>query len=69
MEDKPRLTASQMRELTEMKLPVGEGPVPHTVRFYDPREVEAHFAVLKTDPPSAEERWARKANALPFPGV
>jgi len=65
----PRLTASQMRSLTEMKLPTGEGPVPHTVRFHDPREVEAHFAALKTEPRSAEERWASKANARPFPGV
>ena len=52
-----------------VEFPRGEGPVPHTVRFIDPRDVEAHFAALGIKPTSPEERWARKANATPFPGV
>jgi len=46
-----------------------DSPQPHPPRFLDPRVVEAHFAPLMKNPPTAEERWARKANATPFPGV
>jgi len=46
-----------------------EGPKPHPPRFIDPRIVEAHFAPLMKNPPSAEERWARKADARPFTGL
>jgi hypothetical protein len=69
MEEQTPSNASQIRLLTEIHLPSGEGPVAHTVRFVDPREVEAHFAAMGIKPTSAEERWARKADATPFPGV
>jgi len=69
MEEHMPSNASQIRLLSEISFPSGEGPVAHTVRFLDPREVEAHFAALGIKPTSPEERWARKANAKPFPGV
>lgn len=69
MEEKSPFNASEPRSLAEIEFPTGEGPRPHTVRFLDPREVEKHFAPLLKNPPSPEERWARKAGATPFPGV
>lgn len=69
MEDKPPSNASAPRSLAEIDFPTGAGPIPHSVRFIDPREVEKHFAPLLKNPPSAEQRWARKANATSFPGV
>ena len=69
MEETTPSNASQIRALTEIEFPRGEGPVPHPVRFLDPRDVAAHFAALGIKPTSPEERWARKANATPFPGV
>jgi hypothetical protein len=55
--------------LAEIDFPIGPGPVSHPVRFYDPRDVEAHFSALEANRPSAEERWAQKCDAEPFPGV
>jgi len=69
MEEKPQQNASGPKSLADIDFPVGEGPKPHPPRFIDPRIVEAHFAPLMKNPPSAEERWARKANATPFPGL
>ncbi len=71
MEESTPSDASRTRSLAEIDFPTGEGPKPHAVRFLDPRDVERHFAPLLKEMkmPSAEERWARKANATPFPGV
>ncbi len=49
--------------------PAGESPVPHPPAFHDPRDVSEYFKPLIKDIPTAEERWARKADATPFPGV
>ena len=57
------------RSLAEIELPTGSAPVSHTVRFLDPRDVAAHFAALEVTARSAEERWAKKRDATPFPGV
>ena len=69
MEDKPQSNASKPRSLAEIDFPTGEGPKPHPIRFLDPREVEKHFAPLLKSQPSPEQRWARKMNASPFPGL
>lgn len=69
MEEEPRSHASAPRSLAEIDFPSGLGPQPHSVRSLDPRDVEKHLAPLLKNPPSAEERWARKANATPFPGL
>ena len=69
MEEVPPSTASKPRLLSEISFPEGPGPVAHPVKFHDPRDVAEHFASLPTVVPSAEERWARKANAEPFRGV
>ena len=69
MEEKPLSNESKPRSLAEIDFPTGEGPKPHTPRFIDPREVEKHFAELLKNPPSPEERWARKANSTPFTGL
>jgi len=69
MEEKTPSNASRTRSLAEIDFPTGEGPKLHTARFLDPREVEKHFAPLLKDCPSPEQRWARKANATPFPGI
>lgn len=69
MEEKPQSHASKPRSLAEIEFPTGEGPVPHPVRFLDPRDVAAHFAPLLTNPPTAAQRWARKSGATPFPGL
>ena len=69
MEELTPSNASHLRSLTEIDFPRGDGPVSHTVRFLDPRDVEAHFAAMSIKPSSPEERWARKANATPFPGL
>jgi len=55
--------------LAEIDLPTGEGPVAHAPRFLDPRTVEAHFAELPVHRPDPEERWEKKRNATPFPGL
>lgn len=69
MEENTPSTESKPRSLAEIDFPTGPGPVPHAVRFLDPRDVEAHFAALQVNAPSAEERWKKKRNAIPFPGV
>jgi hypothetical protein len=69
MEEKPPSDASALRSLAEIDFPAGEGPKPHAARFLDPRVVEKHFAPLMKNPPSPEERWARKTGAAPFPGI
>lgn len=69
MEEVTPSTASKPRSLSEISFPEGPGPVPHPVKFHDPRDVAEHFSALNLPMPSAEERWARKANAEPFPGV
>ena len=69
MEEKPPSNASKPRSLAEIEFPTGDGPKPHSARFLDPREVENHFAPLLKNRPSPEQRWARKANATPFPGL
>jgi hypothetical protein len=70
MEGKSQSEESRQRSLEDLELPhFPDCPQPHKPRFLDPRVVEAHFAPLMKNPPSAEERWARKANATPFPGV
>lgn len=69
MEDSTLSRESKLRLLAEIDFPIGPGPVPHPVRFYDPRDVEAHFSALEVKRPSAEERWAQKCDAEPFPGV
>jgi hypothetical protein len=69
MEEKPPSNASKLRSLEEIDFPTGEGPKPHPIRFIDPREVEKHFAPLLKNRPSPEQRWARKSNAAPFPGL
>jgi hypothetical protein len=64
------LTESKPPELASLDFPYyPEGPAPHPPRFIDPRIVEAHFAPLLKNLPSAEERWARKANSTPFTGL
>lgn len=69
MEEQKPSSESKKPSLSEISFPTGEPPVSHSARFYDPRDVAAHFAELDVTPESAEERWARKANATPFPGV
>lgn len=71
MEESRPSDVSKPRSLAEIDFPTGEGPKAHTVRFLDPRDVERHFAPLLKEMkmPSAEERWARKAGATPFPGL
>ena len=68
MEEQPQPNESARKSPAELDFPTGEGPKPHAPRFLDPRIVEAHFAPLMKNPPSAEERWARKAKAKPFTG-
>ena len=63
----PRPNASEPLSVASIELPTGEGPKPHPPRFIDPRIVEAHFApLMKLNPPSAAERWAKKKDATPF---
>jgi hypothetical protein len=69
MEEKTQSNASKPRSLAQIDFATGAGPLPHPPRFIDPREVEKHFAPLLKDRPSAEQRWARKADSVPFPGV
>ena len=70
MEAKAQSKESIPPSLADLELPsYPDSPQPHPPRFLDPRVVEAHFAPLMKNPPTAEERWARKANATPFPGV
>lgn len=69
METNPPPKESKPRSLAEIDLPSGDGPKDHAPRFVDPRVVEAHFAPLMSHPPSAAERWAKKANASPFDGL
>jgi hypothetical protein len=69
MEEPMPSTESKLRSLAEIHFRSGPGPVPHAVRFYDPRDVAAHFAALEVKAPSAEERWAKKCQAIPFPGL
>ena len=69
MEDCTLSREYKLRLLAEIDFPTGPGPVSHSVRFYDPRDVEAHFSALEVKRPSAEERWAQKSDAEPFPGV
>jgi hypothetical protein len=69
MEDNTQSTESKLRSLAEIDFPSGPGPIPHAVRFLDPRDVAAHFAALEVKAPSAEERSAKKCQATPFPGL
>ncbi|MES2437835.1 MAG: hypothetical protein V4584_02125 [Verrucomicrobiota bacterium] len=69
MEEKTPSDASGLRSLAEIDFPVGEVPKQHAARFPDPRVVEKHFAPLMKNPPSPEERRARKAGAVPFAGL
>jgi hypothetical protein len=69
MEDNTQSTESKLRSLAEIDFPTGPGPVPHQVRFLDPRHVEAHFAALEFKSSNPEERWAKKRDAIPFPGL
>ena len=47
-------------------VPIGNGPKPHPPRFLNPVDVDNYFRPLIKNPPSAEERWAKKADAQPF---
>jgi hypothetical protein len=58
-----------LNEISFEAIPVGQGPKPHSVRQYEPRVVDDHFRPLLKNSPSAEERWADKADQAPFPGV
>jgi len=72
MEEKPPSKGSKPTSLNEISfepIPVGQEPKPHSVRQYDPRVVDDHFRPLLKNRPSAEERWADKADQAPFPGV
>ena len=69
MEELMPSTESKPRSLAEIDFPTGAGPLPHQVRFLDPRDVAGHFAALEFKAPSAEERWAKKCHATPFPGL
>lgn len=69
MEDSTLSIESKLRLLAEIDFPTGPGPVSHPIRFYDPRDVEAHFSALEVKRLSPEERWAQKCDAEPFPGV
>lgn len=70
MEEKPQQNASGSQSLADIDFPIGDGPKPHPPRFIDPRIVEAHFApLIKMNHLTPEERWSRKANATPFPGL
>lgn len=69
MGEKQQSSGSGQRSLAEIDFPAGDGPKPHRARFLDAREVEAHFAPLLKNPPTPEQRWARKANASSFPGL
>jgi hypothetical protein len=70
MEDKQPSTESKLPSLADLEFPsCPEGTQPHSPKFIDPRIIAEHFAPLMKNPPSAEERWARKANAMPFLGV
>ena len=70
MEDKAPSTESKLPDLASLDFPpCPEGTKPHPPRFIDPRIIEAHFAPLMKNPPSAAERWARKADARPFTGL
>lgn len=69
MEAKKPSSESKQQPAPELDLPsCTAGPKPHPPRFIDPRIVAAHFAPLLKNMPSAEERWAKKANATPFLG-
>lgn len=61
--------ASKTRALAEIEFATGAGPLPHAPRFIDPREVENYFTPLLKNRPSPEQRWARKANSISFPGI
>ncbi len=65
----PRVVAMIALKLHAISQPAGEGPKPHQARFLDPRMVEKHFAPLMINPPSPEERWARKVGAVTFPCI
>ncbi len=69
MEEMQPSNASKPSSLREISFPNGPDPLPHPVKFHDPRDVAQHFASLNVDLPSAGERWARKVNAQPFRGV
>ena len=68
MEEKAPSNASAKPSLAEIELPTGKGPVAHALKLLDPRDVEAHFQGLAKQLSSAEERWAKKRDALPFRG-
>jgi hypothetical protein len=69
MEEQAQSNASEIRTLAEIDFPSGDGPVAHAARFLDPRVVEAHFAELPVHRPDPEQRWAKKCNTTPFPGL
>lgn len=69
MEEKAPSTKSETISAAELELPnipIGQGPKPHPPRFYNPVDIDNYFRPLNKNPPSAEERWARKADAQPF---
>lgn len=66
MEEKQPSKKSKTLSLTEIDLPSSAPPTPHKPRFLDPSKVAAHFAPLLKNPPTAAERWAKKANSQPF---
>ncbi len=67
MEDNTQSTESKLRSLAEIDFPTGPGPVPHQVRFLDPRHVEAHFAALEVKTRSPGNFGLKSAMPLPFP--
>lgn len=50
-------------------VPAEQAPIPHSALRISPVDADNHFRPLIKNPPSAEERWASKANAIAFPGL
>lgn len=53
----------------DLDFPDWNGMKQHPPRFLDPRVVDDHFRPLIKNPPSAEERWEPKKDAVPFQGL
>lgn len=69
MEERKPSSESKPATLADLDFPTGAGPRPHPPRPVDPRVVEAHFAPLLKERPSPEQRLAKKAGFIPFPGL
>lgn len=69
MEARQPSSESKAATLADLDFPKGAGPLPHPPQAVDPRVVEAHFAPLLKDGPSPEQRLAKKAGFIPFPGM